>query len=112
MTHHNRVPAPGTITTTGSLRAWGCRCKSLWQRSAQAVGVGLIGAFGALAGGIGVSIKSAADFEQTMSGVRAVSGASAEQMQQLSSLALQLGKDTAFSASEAGRGIEWSGSAN
>lgn len=64
-------------------------------------GAGLaIGAAGAKA------IEAAAGFEQTMSGVKAVSGATQEEMKQLSGLALQLGKDTSFSASEAGKGIE------
>lgn len=60
----------------------------------------------ALVGGLGSVISSASEFERTMSGVQAVSGASAAQMQALSALALQLGADTSFSAGEAGKGIE------
>jgi TP901 family phage tail tape measure protein len=60
----------------------------------------------ALAAGLGVSIANAAKFEQTMSGVKAVSGATAAEFKQLSDKALQLGKDTSFSASEAAAGIE------
>ncbi len=52
------------------------------------------------------SIGAASTFEKTMSGVKAVSGATAAELGQLSSLALQLGKDTSFSASEAAAGIE------
>lgn len=60
----------------------------------------------AIAAGIGLAVKSAADFEQRMSGVQAVSGASAEEMDQLSKKALQLGKDTSFSATDAASAIE------
>lgn len=57
--------------------------------------------------GIGAAAtKSAADFEQGMSNVKAVSGATSEEMKQLSGLALQMGKDTSFSAGEAAKGIE------
>jgi TP901 family phage tail tape measure protein len=52
---------------------------------------------GALAAGLAATVGPAIQFEQTMSGVGAVSGATAVQMQQLSTLALQLGKDTVFS---------------
>lgn len=70
--------------------------------SMAAVAAGVAG----LASGLGVAITAAANFEQTMSGVKAVSGATADQMAQLSSLALQLGKDTVFSAADAGKGLE------
>ena len=68
-------------------------------------GVGLA-AGGALVGGLVASISAAADFESKLSSIGAVSGATAEEMSQLSGLALQLGADTAFSASEAAAGIE------
>jgi TP901 family phage tail tape measure protein len=59
-----------------------------------------------VAAGLTASVVAAADFEQTMSGVKAVSGATAEQMAALQQTALDLGAKTAFSASEAGKGIE------
>lgn len=65
-----------------------------------------LGGVAALGVGLGVATRSAMTFERTMSGVKAVSGATAQEMEQLSRLALQLGKDTAFSASEAAAGIE------
>lgn len=64
-----------------------------------AAGVGIVAAGG-------YAVKAATDFEQTMSGVKAVSGATAAEMKGLQGLALQLGKDTSFSASEAAAGIE------
>lgn len=65
---------------------------------------GIAGA--AIAAGIGLAAKSAANFEARMSAVKAVSGASQKEMDQLSKKALQLGKDTSFSASEAAQAIE------
>lgn len=65
---------------------------------------GLAGA--AIAAGIGVAVNAAANFEQRMSAVKAVSGASADEMDQLSKKALQLGKDTQFSATDAASAIE------
>lgn len=50
--------------------------------------------------------QSAIGFEKSLSGIKAVSGATQQEMSQLSALALQLGKDTSFSASEASKGIE------
>ncbi|MBA3730442.1 MAG: phage tail tape measure protein, partial [Sphingomonas sp.] len=67
-----------------------------------AVEKGIQGVGAAFAGSIG----AASTFEKTMSGVKAVSGATGEEMRLLSGLALQLGKDTSFSASEAALGIE------
>jgi TP901 family phage tail tape measure protein len=66
------------------------------------VGLALVG----VGAGFGAAVSAAAGFEQTMSGVKAVSGASAEELAQLSGLALQLGNDTSFSASEAALGLE------
>lgn len=60
----------------------------------------------AIAAGIGVAVNAAANFEQRMSAVQAVSGASQQEMDQLSKKALQLGKDTSFSATEAASAIE------
>ena len=64
------------------------------------------GAAAALAVGLGAAAKMAVDFEASMSGVKAVSGATGAEMAQLSKLALQLGKDTSFTATQAAQGIE------
>lgn len=51
--------------------------------------------------GIGVaSLKSAADFEQSMNILQQVSGATAAEMEALSAQAIQVGKDSVFSAGE------------
>jgi len=65
---------------------------------------GAVGA-GALAAGFAASVASAADFEAKLSGIQAVTGASGAEMAQLGQLALQLGRDTSFSAAEAADGI-------
>lgn len=64
------------------------------------------GIFNTAANALSSGARSAIDFEKSMSGVRAVSGATGEQFKQLTNLALELGKNTAFSAGEAARGIE------
>jgi TP901 family phage tail tape measure protein len=52
------------------------------------------------------SIGTAANFEQKMKDVQAVSGESADNMQKLTDLAMEMGKKTAFSSAEAAQGIE------
>lgn len=69
------------------------------QRGAMIFGGAIVGAFGG-------AVKTAVDFESQMSAVKAVSGATAPELQQLHDKALQLGKDTSFSASEGAVAIE------
>jgi TP901 family phage tail tape measure protein len=61
---------------------------------------------GLIAAGMALATKTALDFEQSMSNVAAASGASGDQLEQLSEKALQLGKDTAFSAGESAMAME------
>ena len=58
-----------------------------------------------LAAGFASSVSAAAEFESKISAVKAVTGATAEEAKQLSDVALQLGKDTSFSASAAAEGL-------
>lgn len=64
----------------------------------------------ALGAGLGIAIKTAADFEKQLSAISAVSSKAeldaAGGMKALSDAALQLGKDTSFSASQAAAGME------
>lgn len=60
----------------------------------------------AIVAGLGLAINSAANFEQRMSAVEAVSGATSAEMDQLSQKALDLGAKTSFSAGEAASAIE------
>jgi TP901 family phage tail tape measure protein len=70
-----------------------------------ALTVGAVAGTAALAGGFAVAVSAASGFEKQMSEVAAVSGATGSQMKSVADLALQLGKDTSFSASEAASGI-------
>jgi TP901 family phage tail tape measure protein len=62
-----------------------------------AVGFGIMGA---------ASLKVSGDFESQLSSIKALTGASKDQIETTRRLALALGKDTAFSALEAAQGIE------
>ena len=61
--------------------------------------------------GVGDLINTYKDFEQTMANVRAVSGASAGEMKDLTKVAKELGASTAFSAMEVGQGMYYLGQA-
>jgi len=89
-----------------STRLVGTAFSNTFQAIAKDVAIGFAAMGAAVGAGLIASTKSAMDFEHTMSGVKAVSGATGEQMQDLSALALQLGKDTVFSAGEAGKALE------
>lgn len=69
-------------------------------------GIAMAGAGAAMAAGFVVAVKAAGDFESQMNGIAAVSGASGKELDQLRDKALQLGKDTVFSAGDAAKAIE------
>ncbi len=52
------------------------------------------------------AVKSFADFDEAMAGVQVASRETGENLQKLRDMAMQLGADTAFSATEAAQGIE------
>jgi phage-related protein len=64
----------------------------------------LIGGSGAAS--IALATNSAANFEQRLSAIQAVSGATAEEMDAVAEAALRIGADTSFSATEAASAIE------
>ena len=112
---YNLGTAEGVITTSYNGKGVDAANKDVDQLTKKHMGAseaidkvgrtsGLAGA--AIAAGIGVAVNAAANFEQRMSAVQAVSGASSAEMDQLSKKALQLGKDTAFSATDAASAIE------
>jgi TP901 family phage tail tape measure protein len=78
------------------------------------IGSALTAAFGAaaVAGVVGLgaalasTVTTAADFEKQISAISAVAGPGTASIDQLRATALQLGKDTSFSASEAAAGME------
>jgi TP901 family phage tail tape measure protein len=63
-------------------------------------------AAGAIATGIGFAVNAAIEFEQRISAIGAVSGATGAQIDQLRKKALQLGADTTFSAAESAQAME------
>jgi TP901 family phage tail tape measure protein len=69
--------------------------------SDQALRLGVVGV-----GAFALVVKSAADFDKQMSSVAAATHAGAAEMGQLRAAALQAGKDTQFSATQAAKGIE------
>lgn len=77
----------------------GQKAKADWND--VAAGVGLAGA--ALTGLAAVAIGTAATFDKQMSEVAAVTNATASEMDQLREAALQAGKETTFSATEAAK---------
>ena len=63
-------------------------------------------AFGLLQSTFGSSVTTAADFEQAMARVGAVSGATGEDFEKLSRQARDLGRDTQYSATQAANSQE------
>lgn len=70
------------------------------------VGQKLLPVTGAIAGIGAAAVKTGDDYEAQMSRVSAISGATGSDLKSLNYQALQLGQDTAFSASEAAEGME------
>jgi TP901 family phage tail tape measure protein len=70
------------------------------------VSTAMLGAGAVLVGGLALATKSAADFEQGLSNIRAVSGATEAEMEKIRQTALRLGADTQYSAGEAASAME------
>lgn len=70
------------------------------RSSSELAGIGAA-ASTALVAGFAMAVAAAAKFDKALSNVRAVSGASAAQMTKLRAAALEAGKSTSFSATEA-----------
>jgi len=89
-----------SIKTSGeNLTKFGTNAMDIGKKLAIGVTVPLVG--------VGVaSVKVGMDFESAMSRVKAISGATGDSFKLLNDMALQLGKDTAFSAKEAAQGME------
>lgn len=79
---------------------------SLAKGGFSVLGGAVAGVTAALGGASAAAIKVGSDFEAQMSRVQAISGATGEEFQALRDQAMQLGADTAFSASEAAEGME------
>jgi TP901 family phage tail tape measure protein len=71
------------------------------------IGAAMTAAGVATAAGLGLAVKTTADFESAMSRVGALSGATDSELSKLTDTAKQLGESTAFSASEAAQGMQF-----
>jgi TP901 family phage tail tape measure protein len=60
----------------------------------------------AIGAALGFAVKKAADFEQGMADIKAVSGATGAEMKTLSALAIEMGAKTKYSSIDAAKGIE------
>lgn len=69
------------------------------------VGKGATVAGLAIAAGLAVAVNAASNFEKELSGIKAVSGATSEEMDKIRQTALRIGKDTSFSATEAAKAM-------
>ncbi|PAV36310.1 phage tail tape measure protein [Bacillus licheniformis] len=70
------------------------------QKASLAVG-------GAVVAGIGASVKTAADFEAAMSNVKAISGATGQEFEDLKNIASKMGAETKYTAVEAAEGLQY-----
>lgn len=80
-----------------------------WRNSSRSMfkaGAIMSGAAAVVGAGFGMAVKSASDFEKEISAIGAVSGATGPELDQIRAKALQLGKDTQFSASESAVAME------
>ena len=79
---------------------------SIAAKGMKAATVAITGTAAALGGVAAAAIKVGSDCESQMSRVKAISGATGEEFEQLKAQAMQLGADTSFSASQAAEGME------
>lgn len=79
---------------------------SITTKGLKAATTAIAGTATALGGVATAAVKVGSDFEAQMSRVKAISGATGEEFEKLRNQAIELGADTAFSASEAAQGME------
>ena len=114
---YNLGTASGQIIVDGSGAAEGFKVAAQSAEAFFQVIKAQMGAFEALSkkllavgvagqAGLGGAVKVAATFEQALSAVQAVSGATADQMGKVSEAALRIGADTAFTSTEAANAME------
>jgi len=89
-------------TNLGKMVQSATKNSEAWERS----GLAVAGAGAVMSAGVGLAIKSFADFDKQMSSVDAATHESAANMTLLREAAVKAGADTAFSAVEAAQGIE------
>lgn len=98
----------GMLEAANATRTVGTEAEKLAQyRDAfRAVGAAGVAMGSALALGIGIAVKKAAEFDQAMSNVQAATHETAENMDALRKAALEAGASTVFSATESANAIE------
>lgn len=79
---------------------------SITAKGLKVAATAITGTATAMAGIATAAVKVGSDFEAQMSRVQAISGATGEEFEKLRSQAIELGADTAFSATEAAQGME------
>jgi len=89
-------------THLGKLVQSATKYKDAWEQT----GAGLLGFGAAAVAGVGLAVKTYADFDRAMSSIDAATHETAGNMQLLRNAAVEAGADTAFSAQEAAQGIE------
>lgn len=87
------------FATNGNIQSLGNAMNGIGSDLTKGVTLPVAGAGAAM-------VKVAGDYEEQLSKIKAVSGATSEDMKQMDDLALKMGKDTSFSAKEAAQGIE------
>jgi TP901 family phage tail tape measure protein len=91
---------------TKGLQETQSRLKSFGGSARAAGGALSLGLTLPILGVAGAALKLGMEYEAAMSSIKAVTGSTAEEMKQLNTLALKMGKDTSFSALEAANGME------
>lgn len=72
----------------------------------QNIGAKIAASGAAIGAGLGVAVKTAADFDAQMSKVQALAGATEQEFQKLRDAAIELGAKSVYSASEAAEGMQ------
>lgn len=99
----------GADRASGAVKGYGDAATKAGKRGAASMGrAGTVtaAAGASIVGAFALAVNSAANFESRLSAIQAVSGATDKSMEAVRQKALQLGKDTKFSASEAALAIE------
>lgn len=93
------------LTRPGPLRRFAAEIEGI-SGGFKAAGAAMTAAGAGIAFGIGKAVQTAMDFEAQMSSIKAVTGATADQMKQLQTQAIEAGARTKYSALEAAQGQE------
>lgn len=93
-------------TASGKIGKAISKIGSIASKGLKIAATAIAGTATTLGGVATAAIKVGSDFEAQMSRVQAISGATGKELEELRSQAVQLGADTAFSASEAAQGME------